>query len=608
MRPRVLYSPRMTLIISCQNLSKSYGARPLFQGISFGISDGDRVGMIGPNGAGKSTLLKILASLESTDEGDLSINKNSRVCYLSQEDIFPDELTVHQALLAALAHQKMEDYEKEIQVMMMASQVGFDDDQQKIKSLSGGWRKRLAIARQLIQSPDLLLLDEPTNHLDLEGILWLEELLTSSPFAYLAISHDRYFLENISTRIMELNRRYPNGHFSSPGTYSDFLDQRETFFAGQLQHQESLENKVRREVEWLRRGPKARTTKSHSRIKEAHQLIETLDEVKYRNSQKTQVGIDFSSSERNTKKLLHAEGISKTLGGKLLFSDLNLKLSPGVKLGLLGLNGSGKTTLIKVLMGQIKSDSGLIERAERLRISFFDQNRIQLNNDDTLKQALAPHGDQVLYRDRPIHVVTWARRFLFQTEQLTMPIRELSGGERARILIARIMQEPADLLILDEPTNDLDIPTLEVLEESLSDFPGALILVTHDRYMLDRISTQLLALDGTGGAEFFSDYSQWEAAQNQPKQSKKNSAPAPKTGAGKTTKKLSYREQVEFDKMEADISQAEKDVAVWQNQISTPDIHSNANKLSEACQSLQEAQKKVETLYQRWAELEKKIK
>lgn len=598
----------MTLIISCQNLSKSYGARPLFQSISFGISDGDRMGMIGPNGSGKSTLLKILAGLETTDQGEISINKNSRVCYLPQEDIFPDEQTVHQALYAALAKQKIEDYEKEIQVMMMANQIGFDDDQQKIKSLSGGWRKRLAIACQLIQNPDLLLLDEPTNHLDLEGILWLEQQLKSSSFAYLAISHDRYFLENISSRIMELNRRYPDGHFSSPGTYSDFLDQRETFFAGQLQHQESLENKVRREVEWLRRGPKARTTKSHSRIKEAHQLIDNLDEVKYRNSQNNQAGISFSTSDRNTKKLLHAENISKSLGGKLLFSDLNLKLSPGVKLGLLGLNGSGKTTLIKVLMGQIQSDSGVIEKAERLRISFFDQNRIQLNNNDTLKQALAPHGDQVIYRDRPIHVVTWARRFLFQTEQLSMPIRELSGGERARILIARIMQEPADLLILDEPTNDLDIPTLEILEESLSDFPGALVLVTHDRYMLDRISTQLLSLDGQGGAEFFSDYSQWEIAQNQPKKSKKTPAPAPTTTPNKTTKKLSYREQVEFDKMEGEIAQAEKNVATWQTKISTPEISSNANELNKACASLQDAQNKVEGLYKRWAELEQKIK
>lgn len=596
----------MTLIISCQNLSKSYGARPLFQGISLGISDGDRIGMIGPNGSGKSTLLRILASFESTDQGEISINKNSRICYLPQEDVFPGEQTVHQALLTALTSQKSEDYEKEIQVAMMASQVGFDNDQKKIKTLSGGWRKRLAIACQLIQSPDLLLLDEPTNHLDLEGILWLEKLLKSSSFAYLAISHDRYFLENISTRIMELNRRYPDGHFSTVGTYSDFLNQREIFFAGQLQHQESLENKVRREIEWLRRGPKARTTKAHSRIKEAHQLIENLDEVKYRNSQKNQVGIDFNASERNTKKLLHAENISKSLGGKKLFSHLNLKLSPGIKLGLLGLNGSGKTTLIKVLMGQIKSDSGVIERAEHLRISFFDQNRIHLNNDDTLKQALAPHSDQVIYRDKPIHVVTWARRFLFQTEQLSMPIRELSGGERARILIARIMQEPADLLILDEPTNDLDIPTLEVLEESLSDFPGALVLVTHDRYMLDRISTHLLALDGKGGANFFSDYSQWEAAQNQPKQSKKNSAPTPKTTPSQTTKKLSYREQREFDKIEMEILQAEEAVATWQKKISTPDVSANPNKLSEACASLQETQNRVEKLYHRWAELESK--
>jgi len=515
----------MPLIISSQNLSKSFSSRPLFTNISLGISDNDRVGMIGPNGSGKSTLLKLLAGIETPDEGEIAVSRNSRISYLPQEDMFSVENTIHEILLSAIDDTHLEDYEKEVEVAIMLDKVGFENPDQKAKKLSGGWRKRLAIACQLIKKPDLLLMDEPTNHLDLEGILWLEKLLKSShlgesPFAYLVISHDRTFLESVSSRVIELNRRYPEGHFNATGSYSDFLVARDDFLQGQKQHQESLENIVRREIEWLRRGPKARTTKANYRIKEANQMIQNLDEVRYRNAQTSTVKIDFTSSDRKTKKLLIAENLKKSMGGHLLFEKLDLILSPGIKLGLLGLNGSGKTTLLKILRGQLAPDAGKVECAEHLRTVFFDQNRESLDNSLTLRRALTPHGDQVVYRDKPMHIISWAKKFLFQPEQLDTSIKKLSGGERARILIARLMQEPADLLILDEPTNDLDIPTLEVLEESLAEFPGALVLVTHDRYMLDRVSTHLLALDGKGNTEFFADYAQWEMAQEENKKSK----------------------------------------------------------------------------------------
>lgn len=500
----------MAIIISAQGLYKSFGVRPLFKNISIGISEGDRIGLIGPNGSGKSILLKILAGLESYDDGELAVSKSFRIAYIPQEEFFEEGATVHSVLISSFTDSHLEDYEKEIEALMICDRLGFDNPEQLAKNLSGGWKKRLAIAKQLILKPDLLLMDEPTNHLDLEGILWLESYLKEAPFAYFVISHDRYFLEHVSNRIIEINKRYPEGHFNSQGSYSDFLEKSEEFHLGQAQHKEALANRVRREVEWLRRGPLARTTKAAARIKGAHQLIEDLAEVKYR-SQVQKVRIDFTTSDRRTKKLVLAEGISKARGGKPLFSGLDLLLSPGTRLGLLGPNGSGKSTLLQIMKGSLQVDGGTIERADHLKVVYFDQTREQLDNNLTLKKALSPDGDQVIYRGKPVHVATWAKHFLFNAEQLGTQLKDLSGGERARILIARLMQQDADLLILDEPTNDLDIPTLEVLEESLLDFPGALVLVTHDRYMLDHVSNQLLALDGKGGAEYYADYAQWES-------------------------------------------------------------------------------------------------
>jgi len=601
----------MAMIISTQDLCKSFGIRPLFQNISIGIEEGDRVGLIGPNGAGKSTFVKILAALEDYEDGEVAVNKRYRICYLPQEDVFEPNATIHSTLVSVFQNTHMEDYEKDIEAVMMADRMGFADVEQKVSSLSGGWKKRLALAKQLIQKPDLLLMDEPTNHLDVEGIFWLESFLKTAPFAYLVISHDRYFLEHVCTRIIEINRRYPGGHFNSQGSYSDFLEKCDEFYLGQLQQQEALANRVRREVEWLRRGPAARTTKSTARIKEAHQLIGELAEIKYRNNQNRTAGIDFSASDRRTKKLLVGKGLSKSLGGKVLFKDLDLLLSPGTRMGLMGPNGSGKSSLLKIIQEQLKPDSGTIERAENLKVVYFDQTREKLDNNLTLKKALSPDGDQVIYRGRPVHVATWAKRFLFNTEQLGTQLKDLSGGERARILIARLMQEEADLLILDEPTNDLDIPTLEVLEDSLLDFPGALILVTHDRYMMDRVSTQILALDGKGDAEYFADYSQWEAARTTRETSETSSKSPAK--AGKTSnqdaqpakpKKLSYKDQRELDQMETTIQKAEAEVERITLIVQDPALVREREKLQKACDDLKKAQDEVTRLYKRWADLE----
>jgi ATP-binding cassette subfamily F protein uup len=473
--------------------------------------------------------------------------------------------------------------------------------------LSGGWRKRLVIAEALIQSPDILLLDEPTNHLDVAGILWLEKLMASARFACVLVSHDRYFLENVTTSMAELNRLYPDGLFRAVGPYSAFLEKRADFQVVQSKLEVSLQTKVTREIEWLRRGAKARTTKSKARIDEAHRLIGALADVSDR--RKTGVArIDFAATDRQTKRLIEATGATCEVGGTTLFSNLNLKLSPGVRIGLLGGNGTGKTSMLRLLLGEIEPKSGEIFRADNLRIVYFDQNRDQLDLDVPLRRALAPHGDSVIYRDRVQHVAGWAKRFLFREDQLDVMMRNLSGGERARVLIARLMLREADVLLLDEPTNDLDIATLEVLEESLLEFPGAMVLVTHDRFLLDRVSTAILAFEPNRTLTQYADYGQWEQAQRQPPKSATAAAKDTRPAAQSAPKKkLSYLEAREWEQMEEKILAAETLLEDRKKLIHAPDVVTDAARLHKAYDEMQAAQVEVEQLYARWAELEAKL-
>jgi ATP-binding cassette subfamily F protein uup len=336
--------------------------------------------------------------------------------------------------------------------------------------------------------------------------------------------------------------------------------------------------------------------------------MESLDAVRARNFQRT-VSVDFNASHRKTRRLLVLEAVSKSLGGRTLFRDLSFTLSPGDKLGLLGQNGSGKTTLLKLLNGELTPVAGRLERAEGLRIVTFDQGRQQLNPVETLRRALAPAGDSVIYRERSPHINSWAKRFLFRTEQLDLPVSRLSGGEQARVMIARMMLEPADVLLLDEPTNDLDIPTLEVLEESLSDFAGALVLVTHDRYLLDRVCTAILALDGKGKAGLFADYDQWWQFQKSVE-----SPPVPRVAGSKgkvavpeRQKRLSYLDRVEWDRMEETILAAEEELELKQRAAANPAIAADAGELITAHEALEQARQRIDQLYARWAELEAKL-
>ncbi len=603
----------MPPIINAQSLSKRFGAVPLFQNVSFTLSESDRVGLIGPNGSGKSTLLKILAGQVDPDSGEIARRKRARLSYVAQDSYFPPEATARSVVQKAMEAASIPDGERGTLFAESLGRAGFENLEAKASTLSGGWQKRLALVEALVQRPDILLLDEPTNHLDLAGIQWLEALLEGAAFACVAVSHDRYFLENVATEMAELNRAYPDGMLRVHGNYSTFLIKKEEFLHAQSKRQEALENRVHTEIEWLRRGPKARTSKSKARIDRAHELIGELANLNAR-TKTTGAGIDFSATGRQTKRLIELEDVSYEIPGRTLLSDLSFTITAGMRVGLVGPNGSGKTTLLRLLRGEIAPASGEIHRANVLRIVYFDQTR-QLDFEGTLRRALAPDSDSVIYQDRVVHVASWAARFLFTSEQLNQPVSRLSGGERARVLIAQLMLQPADVLLLDEPTNDLDIPTLEILEESLLEYRGALVLVTHDRYLLDRVSTVVLGLDGQGSAEGFADYSQWETWRRESTQedkksvgSGKNGAPAPTPDESRAAKKLSYMDARDYATIEHRVVDAELALQTKREALEDPAIVIDAPKLLQAHAEMDAAQEVVDTLYARWAELEGKLK
>jgi ATP-binding cassette subfamily F protein uup len=636
----------MPALLVARDLDKHFAARTLFARVSISVDEGERLALIGPNGAGKSTLLKILAGLEDADGGDLTLRRGARAAYVAQSDSFPPALTARQAVVHELtrlvhAHQLPhlhDDHEIELQADMTLARIDLDHVlEAPCESLSGGQRKRLSIARALAQEPDLLLLDEPTNHLDIEGIAWLEQTLRSGSFASIVITHDRAFLESTATRIVELSHAYPDGTFSVQGGYDEFLRRKAEFLEGQARQEQALSAQVREDLRWLSRGAKARRTKSKSRIDASFQRMDELAELRLRNAPAKAAQIDFTSTDRQTRKLLVGRGLSKSFADRTLFSNLDILLSPGDKLGLMGPNGSGKSTLIRLLTGDLQSDPptpamlrdeadirpslphgtpdlATITRADQLRVVLFSQHRRELDPTMTLADTLSP-ADSVVFRDRLLHIATWAQMFLFSKDQLAQPIASLSGGEQARVHIARLMLEPADVLILDEPTNDLDLASLDVLEESLEEFPGALVLVTHDRAMLDRLATRILALDGQGGARYFADFAQWQRLHDAKPDRKRDRKPSKSAEAAPSPvavpalppparKKLSFKEQQELATIEPAIEKLESQVRVWEEELASPAAAADHRKLALLGQQIADAHERLATLYSRWQELE----
>lgn len=596
----------MSLILSLHNLSQAYGSRPLFNNLTLHIREGEKIGLIGPNGCGKSTLLKVINGEIAPDEGKITKRQGTLLGYSSQMPEIPEITCLEYVISGSKAPQ---DPSTEIAAKTLLSKAFFTNPEASAKKLSGGWKKRLDILRALVDEPDLLILDEPTNHLDLEGIWWLEEFLKKECRGFLLVSHDRHFLSHTCTRIVEINRCYENGLLETSGTYEQHLEHRESTLLAQQERERSLKSSVTTELDWLRRSPKARTTKSQSRVDRAEGMIEALESIRERNSTR-KVQVQFNASERQTQNLLVARRLSKQIEDRVLFHQLDLNLSPGTRLGIVGANGSGKTTLMKILYGALAPDSGTLKPADNLVCVWFDQHRESLPGHLTVREALSPEGDFVRYHGQEIHVAGWAQRFLFNNDKLNLPIQELSGGERARIHLARLMLKPADILFLDEPTNDLDIPTLEVLEQSLAEFEGAIVLISHDRSLMDNVCDQVLCLGLNLLPQLVAGSDQWQSLiKKQVEEANIKMAKAAKSKQepvkiSKPSTGLSSKEKQELRQMESKISGFEKKMHELHSQLET--LPSASPQSLEMYKQLGQLQEEIDALYERWHDLETK--
>jgi ATP-binding cassette subfamily F protein uup len=606
----------MSLLLSVNKLQKQMGSKILFEDLSFGIHEREKIGLIGPNGSGKSTLLRILSGEEDPGDGTISRRKGLKLSFVQQEEVFDESLSVLEAAVSQLLDRGMSEDEVHVYGPMYLSIAGFEDSEQKVEKLSGGRRKRLNIAIALAEEPELLILDEPTNHMDWDGILWLESNLQSFKGSFLIVSHDRELLDRLCKKTMELNRLYENGFLSFECAYTQFLGKKEAYIKSQIQLQSSMSNKARKEVEWLRAGVKARTTKSQSRIKEAHKLLDDLEEVTSRNqASRARIRLELDSSNRLSKKLIELKDLSISYGEHRLVNRLNLLLGPKTCLGILGSNGSGKSSLLKVIAGIADNFTGQLFRADDLRVVYFDQKREKLPQDEGLLEYLGNGTDRVIFREQAVSVASYASRLLFPPEKMKLKISHLSGGEQARLLLGKLLLQPADVLILDEPTNDLDIDSIEVLEETLQSFPGLVILVSHDRYFLSRLCGKFLALESAEAWSIYADLDQWlkarpfEAAQPEARPPKKEIEKKPLKGRKKKSKvKLSYMEKRKMETLEEDIETAERELAAAVARLESPGASSDPMGLNECVQVVEQKQKRVDELYAFWESVEEKLK
>ncbi|KYG61486.1 ABC transporter ATP-binding protein [Bdellovibrio bacteriovorus] len=596
------------LLLNTHKLTKSFAGKTLFKDVSLGIEDGERVGLVGPNGAGKSTLLRILAGQTEADSGDVTTKKGLRMGFLEQTPTFGKDETILDAVLSKGDYHEIVGPAYEWIAKLELSQFG---DDFKVADLSGGWKKRVALARELVLSPELLLLDEPTNHLDVSSIIWLEEFLAQAPFATLIITHDRLFLQRATNKIFDLDPKNPNYLLSVKGGYLEYLEAKEQLFAAQEQKETEMKNTLRRETEWLRRGAKARQTKQKARIERAGTLKDDVQDISQKNLKRV-AKIEFKDTERNPQKLIEADHVTKGYNGRVLFKDFSLLVSPKTRLALLGDNGSGKSTMIRMLLKQEEPDSGRVVQAERLKVAYFEQNRETLKPQVSVLKNICPEGDYVHYQGQYVFARSYLERFLFNRQQMDLPVEKLSGGEQSRLRLAQLMLNEAQVLILDEPTNDLDVATLTVLEESLKNFNGAVILVTHDRYFMDQVASHILAFhrgaDGNTTLENFTGYLQWEEWFEEQKllEAEKQREETKKEAKATKTVKLSFKEKFELENMEATIQDLEKSLENLQAEAAKPEVLSNSGKLQELYAKISDTQGKLDHNYARWAELEKK--
>lgn len=594
------------MTISIDSVSYAVPEKELFSGVSFSIRQGEKIGVVGANGSGKSTLLKIIEGSIDPDEGRVITGSGLRLVYIPQSTIFADDISIYEYMLKRCLIAGITEQQASKSIHQTAFSLGITDLNLKIERLSGGWQKRIALAAGIACEPDYLLLDEPTNHLDIEGIVAVEQYLKQCSHSWIAVSHDRLLLENCPDAIIGIDPVFEGNVARIEGAYSDYQEARDVAAHQLSRLQSTLKNQVRREKEWLARSPSARTTKSRARIDSAYALMEKLHHVK-RKTQEQKEDLSLSDSGRRTAELITAHNIGKAYDSARLFSGLTFTLKRGMALGILGPNGCGKSTLLRILAGLEKPTEGTVKQAGHLAINFFDQLRESLDLTLPLRRALAPESDTVVVQGREYHIVTWAKRFGFAPEQLSTAVSQLSGGEQARVLLATLVRQPGDLLILDEPTNDLDIPTLEMLESQLITFKGAMVLISHDRYFLSRVCSHFLGFTRDGQIKPFASYEQWETTvlKEKNRDQERPSSENQKIRSEKAAR-LTFREKFDLDNMEETIHRAEEEVLIIENRINSLQQSGEHEKTADLFIELAEAQKKVSDLFTRWEHLEEK--
>ena len=645
----------VTAILTVQNIEKSFGARRVLAGVSFAVHAQDRIGLVGLNGSGKSTLLRLLSGAGDADEqaadgpdaGLLTRRRDLHVEYVSQEPRLPAEQTVQEAMraglrahaavlaeLEALGHEieRTDGDKRDVALAQQAAlherlhNLGGWDVEHEIRGLAAalqlppltavigtlsiGERRRVALAAALLARPELLLLDEPTNHLDARTVEWLETRLRTQPGALVLVTHDRYFLDRVATRILELDR----GHlYAYDGNYHRFLEKQ----AERLDNEASREHEramfVRRELDWIRRGPQARATKQKARIDRFYEAVAEKPGTDDRPPMDRKLVLRLPTGGRIGKTILELRGLGKSLGGKRLFSDLTLLLKPGDRIGIVGGNGVGKTTLLRTLLGELAPDAGEVITGQNTRIAFLDQGRAELDDERSVLQEVSGDSDSVLLEDGPVHVRTFLRMMLFDDRFADAKVGTLSGGERNRVQLAKLLRRGGNLLVLDEPTNDLDLMTLGVLEQALVEFPGCALIVSHDRWFLDHVATGILAFSGEGQVTFYegnySDYLEKARAQSAERPATPPARVAASAAAAverpAAPRRLTYNEQRELSTIEEKILTAEEGVKALQEELNQPALYKErAAEVPALVAALERARAQVELLYARWQELD----
>ncbi|MEY4642260.1 MAG: hypothetical protein RLZZ227_2254 [Pseudomonadota bacterium] len=626
-------------LLRLSDVHLAYGTHVLLDGVNLTIQPGERWGLLGRNGAGKSTFMKLLNNVIKPDSGEIWVQPEMRIAYLDQELPKPTEQTVYDyiadglvdgALIKQFHHlleqeptpqvlQEMERVQQEIEaknawslqqkVDNIVSLLELPADK-KMGELSGGWARRVALGRALVSEPDLLLLDEPTNHLDIPAIEWLEKSLQEYRGAVVVITHDRSFLQNVSNRILEIDR---GALRAWQHDYRRFLEFRDQQLEAEAKTNMEFDKKLAQEEVWIRQGVKARRTRNEGRVRALEQLRREFGE---RRNVEGKANMELNTAGQSGKIVLEADKISHSFEGRNIIRNFSTKVLRGDKIGLIGPNGCGKTTLLKILLGQLQPDQGSVKVGTKLEIAYFDQFRAELSPEKSVIDNLAEGADYVTINGKSRHVISYLQDFLFTPDRLRQPVKALSGGEQNRLILARLFSKPANLLVLDEPTNDLDLETLELLEELLLDFSGTLLLVSHDRAFLDNVVTSCIVFEGQGVVkQYVGGYQDWlkqglvRGAKSESADSGKSSAaraaaaPAAQPAAKGT--KLSYKLQRELDQLPALIDKLEKEISGLEQEIARPEFYKKTSvETAPVFQKLSAAQKQLETHYSRWAELE----